>query len=58
MGCEPRRLSSIRTAPGRDVTGTRRLQICLVQIAGDNRAFRSIYGFDTRPDQLDRSVLL
>ena len=25
------------------------------QIAGDNRAFSSIYGFDTRPDQLDRS---
>ena len=31
-----------RTAPRRDVTDTRRLQICLVHIAGDNRAFRSI----------------
>ena len=44
-----------RTAPRHDVTGTRRRQICLLQIAGDNRAFRSIYGFDTRPDQLDRT---
>ena len=25
------------------------------QIVGDNCAFHSIYGFDTRPDQLDRS---
>ena len=36
-----------RTAPRRDVTGTRRPQICLVHIAGDNRAFRNVYGFDT-----------
>ena len=35
--------------PGRDATGTGQLQICLVQFAGGNRAFRSIYGFDTRP---------
>ena len=47
------------TAPRRGVTGTRRLQICLVQIAGGNRTFRSIYGFVTRPDpELDRNVLL
>ena len=38
-----------------DVTGTRRLQICLVHIAGDNRIFRSIYGSDARPDRLDRT---
>ena len=47
-----------RTAPRRDVTGTRRLQICLVRIAGDNRACRRIYGFGTGPDRLDRTVLL
>jgi hypothetical protein len=46
-----------RTAPGHGVTGTRRRQICLLQIAGDNRARRSIYSFGTRSDQLDRSVL-
>ena len=57
MGCEPRPLSPIRPVPRHDVTGTRRLQICLVRIAGDNRAFRSIYGFDTRPVQLDRGGL-
>ena len=47
-----------RTAPRRDVTGTHRPKICLVHIAGDNRAFRSIYGSDTRPIRLDRTVLL
>ena len=41
------------------VAGTRRFQICLVHGSGDDRASRSVYGFDTRPDhQLDRTVLL
>ena len=29
-----------------------------VQIAGDNRAVRDIYGLHIRPDQLDRTIFL
>ena len=47
-----------RIGRGRVVTGTPRLQICLVQIAGDSRASRSIDGFDASPNQLDGTVLL
>jgi bifunctional non-homologous end joining protein LigD len=40
-----------RTAPPRHgITGTHRLQICLLQIAGDDRACRSIHGFGARRD--------
>jgi len=47
-----------RNVPEHDITGTG-LQICLGQIAGSNRAFRGIDGFDVRPDpRLDRSDLL